>query len=375
MRTLRTTAHSPYMEWAKLHSAAKYNLATSGMTAYPLAELPVRLQDLEINGPSEYGYEPLRARLARKNGVTPECVVHAAGTSMANHLAMAATFEPGDEVLIEQPTYELLVSTAEYLGAQVRRFPRRVADQFRVDPAEVKRQITPRTRLVVITNLHNPSGAYTDEDTLRAVGELAAAAEARVLVDEVYLEAVFEQPTRSAYHLGAQFVITNSLTKAYGLSGLRCGWVLAEPELAQRMWRINDLYAATPVHAGELLSVAALDNLEIIAGRAKAIMDANRAQLNAFLDACEEVECVRPQFGTVAFPRLRVGTVDELCRLLGEKYETSVVPGRFFEMPEHFRIGIGGEPNMTAAAFERLARALREYSVAGASPRAEARSQ
>ncbi len=361
MRTSRTTAHSPYMEWAKLHSAAKYNLATSGMMAYPLAELPVRLQDLEINGPSDYGYEPLRARLARKNGVTPDCVVHAAGTSMANHLAMAATFEPGDEVLIEQPTYELLVSTAEYLGGKVRRFPRRFADQFRVDPAEVKSQITARTRLVVITNLHNPSGAYTDEDTLRAVGEMAASVGARVLVDEVYLEAVFEQPTRPAFHLGPQFVITNSLTKAYGLSGPRCGWVLAQPELAWRMWRINDLYGATPVHPGELLSVIALDNLEKIARRAKAIMEANRTRLNVFLDAREEVECVRPRFGTVAFPRLRVGAVDEFCRLLREKYETSVVPGRFFEMPEHFRIGIGGEPKMTAAALERLARALEEY--------------
>ncbi len=358
----RTTARSPYMEWAKLHSAAKYNLATSGITAYPLADLPVRLADLEINGPSEYGYEPLRERLARKNGVAPECVVHAAGTSMANHLAMAAAFGPGDEVLIEQPTYELLVSTAQYLGAKVRRFQRRFEEDFRVDPKEVQRRITSRTRLIVITNLHNPSGAYTDEETLRAVGEVASRVDARVLVDEVYLEAVFEQPTRSAFHLGPQFVITNSLTKAYGLSGLRCGWVLAEPELALRMWRINDLYGATPVHPGELLSVIALDHLETIARRAKTIMDANRVRLHALLDARGELTCFRPQFGTVAFPKLRARTVDEFCRRLRDKYETSVVPGRFFEMPDHFRIGIGGDPEMTAAGLERLGRALEQYA-------------
>lgn len=280
---------------------------------------------------------------------------------MANHLAMAATVEPGDEVLIEDPAYELLVSTARYLGAEVRSFPRRFEDGFQIKPSDIEQRITPRTRLIVITNLHNPSGAFTSEETLRAVGELAIQAGARVLVDEVYLETMFDQPTCSAFHLGSQFIITNSLTKGYGLSGLRCGWVLAEPELAERMWRLNDLYGATPVHPGELLSVIALDNLDKVAARAKAIVDANRAQLYSFLDARRDLECVRPRFGTVAFPRLRRGSVDELCTLLREKYETSVVPGSFFGMAQHFRIGLGGDTQMTAAGLERLGRALDEY--------------
>ncbi len=312
--------------------------------------------------PSPYGYEPLLERIARKNGVAVECVVAADGTSMANHLAMAATFEPGDEVLIEQPVYELLVSTALYLGAKVRRFQRRFEENFRVDPKEIERQITPQTRLIVITNMHNPTGAFTDDETLRAVGDLAASVRARVLVDEVYLEAVFEQPTRSAFHLGPQFVITNSLTKAYGLSGLRCGWVLAEPVLAERIWKINDLYAATRVHAGERLSVLAFEHLPRIAQRAKAILDINRKRFHAWLDSHRQVECFRPPYGTVAAPKLRRGTVAEFCVLLREKYETSVVPGGFFEMPQHFRVGLGGDPEMTAAGLERLGKALDEYA-------------
>ncbi len=373
----RTTARSPYMEWAKLHSGAKYNLATSGIMGYPLSALPVRVEDLEINDSSPYGYEPLLERIARKNAVAVECVVAADGTSMANHLAMAASFEPGDEVLIEQPAYELLVSTAQYLGAEVRRFQRRFEENFQVDIDEVKRHITERTRLIVITNLHNPSGADTHEQTLRALGELAAGAGARVLVDEVYLEALFDQPMRSAFHLGPQFVITNSLTKAYGLSGLRCGWVLAEARLAERMRKINDLYAATRVHPGERLSVIAFDNLEKIAERAKSIMETNRARLRELLDSRDEIDCYRPQFGTVAFPRLRAGTVDEFCGFLREKYETSVVPGGFFEMPQHFRVGLGGDTEMTATGLERLGNALAEYGKArkAGSPRADARSE
>src|ERR1039458_9277158 len=103
MMTSRTHAGSPYMQFAKLRPAAKYDLATSGLMSYPLAELPVRLEDLEIDGTDAYGYVPLQERLARLNGVPPECVVAAAGTSMANHLALAAMLEPGDEALIAHP--------------------------------------------------------------------------------------------------------------------------------------------------------------------------------------------------------------------------------------------------------------------------------
>jgi aspartate/methionine/tyrosine aminotransferase len=361
MKQPRGTIRSPYMEWAKLRSAATYNLATSGVAGYPLAELGVNIEDLEINGPSEYGYPPLQERLARKNHVAPESVVAATGTSLANHLAMAACFEPGEEVLVEQPTYELLLSTARYLGAKIRRFRRRLEDDFRIDPQEIEKRVTPRTRLIVVTNLHNPSGALTDEPTLAAIGEIALRCGARVLVDEVYLVCMFENSDRSAFHLGPQFVTTNSLTKAYGLSGLRCGWVLAEPALAQRMWHINDVYGATAVHPGERLCVVALDRLEQIAGRARNLLDTNRKSVHALLDDHRELRCFRPDFGTVVFPRLRQGSVEEFCRLLREKYETSVVPGQFFEMAQHFRVGIGGDIEMTAEGLRRLGCALSEY--------------
>ena len=358
----RTASRSPYMEFAKLHSDAKFNLATSGVKSYPLADLPVKLEDLEINGPTIYGYAPLQERLAKKNGVTPDCVVAAAGTSMANHLAMAAIIEPGDEVLVEEPTYELLLSTLAYLGARIRRFPRSFENRFECDPEQVAKAITPRTKLVVITNFHNPSSVMTSRATLAKIGEVARSVGARVLVDEVYLEALFDQPFRPAFHLGNNFVVTSSLTKAYGLSGVRCGWVLAEAELATRMWRINDLYGATPAHPAELISVIALDHLDEVAARAKALLEANRHALHSFLDSRSDLECIRPAYGTTVFPKLLHGTVDELFNLLRRKYETSVVPGRFFEMPQHFRIGIGGDSQMTAQALDRLSDALDEFS-------------
>lgn len=346
------------MEWAKLRSRARFNLATSGVADFPLARLPVRLEELEINGPTIYGYPPLNERLAVHARVPPESIVAATGTSMANHLALAALVEPGDDVLVEHPTYELLLSTAAYLGAAIRRFPRRHADGFRLDPEEVRRAITPRTRLVVATNLHNPSSVLAAEADLREVGAIAASVGARVLVDEVYRECVPEAP--SAFFVGPNFVVTSSLTKAYGLSGLRCGWIAAPPDLARRMWRINDLYGSTPVHLAELLSTVALDHLDRVAERANGLLSRNRSALDRFLDGRPDVDAVRTPAGTTCFPRLRGGSVDRLCRHLRDAYDTSVVPGEFFEMPEHFRIGIGGEPDMVAEGLERLGRALDE---------------
>jgi aspartate/methionine/tyrosine aminotransferase len=348
------------MEFAKLRSAAKYNLATSGIKSYPLSGLPVKLEDLEINGPTLYGYAPLLERLASRNGVTGDCVTTAAGTSMANHLALAATLAPGDEALVEHPTYELLVSTLKYLGVGVRYFQRRMEDGFRVDPAEVERNMTPTTRLIVLTNLHNPTGAGIDEITLRAVGDIARKHRACVLVDEVYLEAMYEQRPRPAIHLGDHFLVTSSLTKAFGLSGLRCGWVLANPELTRRMWHINDLYGVNAAHPAELLSVIALDNLDRVSDRAKKLLDANRLAMDTFLRSRDDIGSVLPDFGTVVFPKMLHGSVDELDALLRKKYETAIVPGSYFDMPQHFRLGIGGDPEMTQLALERLAAGLDE---------------
>ena len=242
------------MEWAKLYSTAKFNLATSGMAGFPLSELGVTIDQLEINGPSIYSYEPLLQAIALRYRVPQDCVVSAVGTSLANYLALAATTEPGDEILVEQPTYELILSAAKYLGLEIKRFQRPAENNFAIDVEDIERNITPHTRLIVICNLHNPSGALVPDATLREVGEIARKVGAYVVVDEVYREMLFEASPASAFHIDPErFIVTNSLTKAYGLSGLRCGWVLAPPELARRMFRINDLHGATFAHPAELL--------------------------------------------------------------------------------------------------------------------------
>jgi aspartate/methionine/tyrosine aminotransferase len=350
---------SEFMHWAKTRPKVKYDLALSGILNLPFAELDVKLNELELHGDNAYGYRPLVEALAAHRHVAPENVVTiSGGTSMANHLAMAALLEHGDEVLIEQPTYDPLLAIAEYLGAKIKRFPRRFEDSFKIDIVELEKQITPLTRVVVLTNLHNPSSELVEEATLRKIGELARDVGARVLVDEVYLEAMFESSPKSAISLGPEFVATSSLTKGYGLSGLRCGWILAEAELAEKIRQLDDIFAASAPNVMERLSVVALNQLPKIAARAKAMLETNRQTLNDFFRGRDDIEAVPRKFGTTSFPRLRDSNVDKLSTLLIEKYETAVVPGRFFESPDHIRIGMCCEPDSFSAGVERLGEAF-----------------
>jgi aspartate/methionine/tyrosine aminotransferase len=350
--------HSEYIHWAKTRSRARYNLATSGVGAYPLRDLPVDWSRLEINGDNGYGYAPLQQAIASRYEVDPECVVEAAGASMANHLAMAAIVEPGDEVLIEHPGYGAILDAALYLGADLKRFPRSEESGYALDPTAVRRALTPRTRLIVITNLHNPSSVLAPEPALREVGDLARSVGALVLVDEVYLDAVYESTPRTSFRLGPEFVVTNSLTKVYGVSGLRCGWILAQPELAWKMRGLNDVFGATPVHPGELLSVAAFEHLDRLKERARCIVETDRACLGAFLETHPELAAPRTCWGTTCFFRVPGGDGDAFVERLRAEHETTAVPGRFFEMPDHIRIGMGVDSGMFAEGLRRLGLAL-----------------
>jgi len=369
MTSPKRTKRSVYMEWAKTRSGARFNLATSGLISVPISEFPMEGVALELTAPGAYGYPPLQQRMAQHNGVPEACVVAAAGTSMANHLAMATVLDPDDEVLIEEPVYGPMLDVVEYLGARVKRLGRRFENGFALEPAEVAEAISRETRLIVLSNLHNPSGALMSAETLRSIGEIALRAGAYVLVDEVYLEMVFEGRAPFSFGIGKgiaseeenPFIVTSSLTKVYGLSGLRCGWILAAPELAKRMWLLNDLYGVNAAHPAERLAVLAFDRLAQFRERARKLLAANRLVLDAFLDSRADLECFRPVAGTVVFPRLRRGDPEAFFRLLRDKYETSVVPGSFFEMPQHFRIGIGGETAALKAGLERLSAALDEF--------------
>jgi len=152
--------------------------------------------------------------------------------------------------------------------------------------------------------------------------------------------------------------VTSSLTKIYGVSGLRCGWILARPELAWKMRRLNDVFGATPVHPGELLSVAAFEHLTLLRERAGRVVEADRARLAEFFEAHPAVAAPRTEWGTTCFLKVPGGDGDAFLERLRAKQDTGAVPGRFFEMPGYIRIGMGVDSEMFAEGLRRLGEEL-----------------
>lgn len=353
--------NAPYMEWAKHRPRVAYDLAASGIRAVTTAELlgpDARASDLfSLSGPNDDGYVPLVEAIARAQDTTSDRVACAAGTSGANFLSMLALISRGDEVLIESPVYDPLLAVAELAGARIRRVTREFGEGYGLDPDRVASLLTDRTRLLVIANPHNPTGAVLDRDRLLAIGRAAERVGASVLVDEVYRAAVLPGTTApvSAASLDGPFIVTNSLTKAWGLAGLRVGWVIADPPLAERVRRMRDLVDVIGAFPAEQLAVRAFEQLPSLGARTACILAEQWPLAQQALDRCPGLAYVPPRAGMMVFPRFNDGRdadgmVERLCR----ERDTLVVPGRFFEAPPHFRLSFGGAREAVERGLEHL---------------------
>jgi aspartate/methionine/tyrosine aminotransferase len=350
---------SAYLNWLKTVPAVTYDLAGSGVRACPVELLAPESEDWTLAGPNTFGWAPLLERIGARYGVAPEQVVPALATSGANHLVYAAVLEPGDHVLVEQPGYEPLVALGEYFGAVVGRFDRRPEDRYRLDPNAVRRALTPRTRLIVVTNLHNPTGALASAEDLAAVARIAEAQGATLLVDEVFREWVHDRGTPSAVGLSPAVVTTCSLTKAYGLDALRAGWIMADAAFAERLHRLIGLFHNHMPHLTERLAARALARATTIVDSMRPQADRNRAALGAWVEAHgDRVSWVTPPAGTVGFVRVKGTDVDALTDQLRLRQDTAVVPGRFFGDPMAMRIGLGGNCQMVTEGLHRIGTVL-----------------
>jgi hypothetical protein len=352
---------TPYMHWAKVHPKQKLELTKSDLLHCDIADLPGAREALALSGPNDEGYRPLIDAIAQHYGVEADRVCTAAGASGANFLAIAALVRPGDGLLVETPGYDPQAGAGELMGADVRCFERIFDDGWRLDSERVARGLTEKTRLVVITDPHNPTGVLATDEELLAVVEAAEKVGAHVLVDEAYREAVFDRPWRPASSLSDRIISISSLTKPFGLSGLRCGWVVAAPRVCAAIRRVRDVVDAVGAFPAERLSVVAFDHLHALRERARSILEPNLEMLTEFVEAHDVLQWVAPTGGAVAFPRIRgVEDTEIFARTLAEQYDTGVVPGAFFKCPAHFRVAIGGSGEMLAGALGALGRALND---------------
>jgi len=359
---------APYLTWAKHHPRARWDLTASGLAPYPIDELPGARAEMRIQVRSDDGYPPLLGAIAERYGVGIDRVATGGGAAGANFLALAALVRPGDDVLVESPGYDPLGGAARLLGAEVRTFERSFEDGYALDPDRIAGALSPRTSAIVVTNPHNPSGAYADADALDEVARIATSVGARVVVDEVYLAALQGVDTTPSAVRSDAFVSTNSLTKCFGLAGLRVGWVIADAEIIERVRRARDVVDGNGPSPSESLAVVALRHADRLLERARAILEPNSARLRAFVQAREELTWAPPTGGAVAFPRLwGVDDTRAFADHALRDFDVGVVPGRFFGAPRHFRVAIGGEPDEVRGGLDALARALDAWA-GGARP-------
>ncbi len=350
-----------YMEWFKTKSKVSIDLCSSGMEDLALKDLELRWKDLEISEDNSYGYPPLLQAIGKRYGVSEDNVVSTLGTSQALFLVCAALLDPGDEVLAEAPAYEPLLAVPEAFGARVVRLARRYEDGYQFSLEIVKRFLSPKTRFILLTNLHNPSGALIPRVLLKQLVQIARERDVSIVVDEIYLEFLDDEPT--AFHLADNVIVISSLTKVFGLGNIRCGWALAQPGLAKSMRRIIDYMQVEGVFIGEAIAFRAFDRLDEIKRKNRERISHNRALLRDLIDQEESLSWVEPADGVICFPRIETPLVngDILADVLRSQHDTSIVPGSFFGQPQHFRLGFGVSPNTVEAGLYNIRKALRKF--------------
>ena len=350
---------APYMTWAKNHPSAKYDLAGSNLLHCTLDDLPGAREAIELFAKNDEGYPPLVEAIARRYGVATERVATGAGAAGAVFLTLGALIRPGDTVMAEWPGYDPMAGAARFLGANVKTFERSWRDGFKVDPDRIAREIPPNTKLIILTNLHNPTGVYTNPWTLLSVGEVADSIGAKVLVDEVYLESIFGVDTTPAATRNDAFISVNSLTKSFGLAGLRVGWILADPKTIGRIRRVRDVVDGVGAVPSERLGVLAFEQIDRLAARARQILEPHALMLRRFVETRDELDWVAPAGGPVGFPKLLdVEDAEPFVDLAREKFGVGVVPGRHFGAPQHFRVAVGGRRHVVEEGIEALGKAL-----------------
>ena len=354
---------APYMTWAKHHAKARWDLTGSNMLPCTIDDLPGARDAMALYGRNDEGWPPLVDAVAKRFGCSTSEVATATGGSGANFLALASLVRSGDHVLVESPGYDPHGGVARFLGAEVTSFRRRWEDGFRLDPEAVAKAVTSRTRAIVITNLHNPTGAFASRGELEEIGALARSIDAKVVVDEVYLDAGFDVDSTPAARFGPEFISTSSLTKSYGLAGVRVGWLLADPQTVARCLRVRDIVDAVGSIPSETIGAFAFEHLDRLLDRARAILRENHHLMAEFVDSREELTWVVPAGGGVAFPRLDgVEDVAEFVRSAHEQKEVGVTPGALFGAPEHFRVALAGERTVLEEGLRRLGEALDDWA-------------
>jgi len=337
-----------------------------------------RLLDVRLGYSEARGTEELRAALAstyRRTG--PEDILVTTGAIEANFLLMNVLLSPGDHVVAVYPAYQQLYSVPKALGCEVSLWKLSKENGFRYDLEELRRLVTPRTKLIVINTPHNPTGSMLSAEDLRSVEAVAFSVGARVLSDEAYrwLEMPGGEPLAPPMRdLHGAGISVGTLSKPFGLPGLRIGWIAAEADLVSRCWGMRDYVSLSPGKLSDALAVLAVKHRAKVVERTRAIVQKNLATATAwFAEHAEVVSWTPPRGGLLAMLSYRLDIPSrDLADRLAERYGVMLAPGSAFGIEHHLRIGVGQDPPTFAEGLRRTASCLSDLRAEGVKVRATA---
>jgi aspartate/methionine/tyrosine aminotransferase len=353
-----------------------FNLSESGVHPLKLGELVDDEASREallgeaLRYTQSNGTIALRAAIAAiYPGTTPDHIQVTNGGSEANYITTWNLVEPGDEVVLMVPNYMQTRGLARGFGATVKEWPllepgARTPARWRIDADALERLVTPRTKLLIICNPNNPTGARFDAEDLDRIAAIAAIHGSWVLSDEIYRGAELDgHETPSMWGRSDRVIVTSGLSKAYGLPGLRIGWIVAPPPLVRQLWSYHDYTTISPGALSDALARRALEPVRRaqILARTRRILNENFPVIAEWLDDGGLFSYVRPDAGAIVYVHYRHGiNSTELVTRLREQKSVLIVPGDHFGMDGYLRIGFGDEPAYLRQGLTRLREILEE---------------
>ncbi len=303
--------------------------------------------------------------IAERYDVPATRVLPTTGATTGLALVYRTFLKRGDHVLVETPGFDLFGDIGRSLGAQVDFF-RRDGDDHAIDEFEIARKLTPRTKLVVLSDLHNPSGMMLRPDVIARIARMTAERGAKLVVDEVYGDyAAGAGRPGTASQLSPNIIAISSLTKIYGLSTLRCGWIIASDELLEPIRRFSDHFEFGISKLAHAVAALVLEQRDRFDGYSRSVLASARPVLERHFADWREAGLVQgrlPDHGCIFFPKL-TGVRDTIAfsEWLADEHGVIVAPGEFFGSAGHVRIGFAHAPEVLEAGLSRFQQGLRDY--------------
>jgi aspartate/methionine/tyrosine aminotransferase len=324
-----------------------YNLAESSVADLKFSELNIQFGDLKLEYIPHRGNVALRKMIAAEAGGLPENkVLLTNGAASALFIVNTSLLSKEDHLIVVRPNYAPNIEVPVTIGCAITYVNLQFEQNWRVNVKAIEAAITPATKLISITSPHNPTGMVIAADELQAIIELAEKTNIYLLVDETYRDACFKTSYPVMASLSNKVISVSSLSKAWGLPGLRIGWIIAQDEaLMEQFLAAKEMIYISNAALDEEVALQFYLQKEKFATEISGNAMENFRILSDWLQQESRLEYVLPQGGVVCFPRFRhpdTINIPAFYQTLLQKYKTMVGPGHWFNMPDHYmRIGFG----------------------------------